>query len=135
MTEMAEGNIAIESEGDIVAVRRVAREAATKVGFGMTDVTRIVTASSELARNIYHYAGSGAMRWKIIGSGVKSGVEFVFEDQGPGIPNVELAMQEGYTTGGGMGLGLPGTKRLVDEMEIQSSPGKGTTVTIRKWKR
>ena len=135
MTGTVEGDIAIKSESDIVAVRRVAREAATKAGFGMTDVTRVVTASSELARNIFHYAGSGTMRWKTLNSGIRFGVEFVFEDQGPGIPNIELAMQEGYTTGGGMGLGLPGTKRLVDEMEIRSSPGKGTIVTIRKWKR
>lgn len=127
--------LAIKSEGDIVLVRRTAREAATKIGFGSTDITRIVTASSELARNIFKYAGQGTMRWRPIDSDERAGIELEFQDQGPGIADVELAMQEGYTTSGGLGMGLPGAKRLVDELEIRSALGQGTTITLKKWLR
>lgn len=128
-----EGQVPIKSEGDIVEVRRKVREGATSLGFGITDVTRIVTAASELARNIYLYADSGVMRWRCLKSGERAGLELVFIDSGPGIVDQELAMQPGYSTSGGLGLGLPGAKRLMDEFEIESTPGSGTRITGRKW--
>jgi serine/threonine-protein kinase RsbT len=127
--------VAIQNEGDIVYARRVVREAAVQTGFGLTDVTRIVTASSELARNLIKYAGHGVMSWRTIQNENRAGIELQFIDQGPGIPDVNLALQEGYSTGDGLGMGLPGAKRLMDELEIQSLVGKGTTVTMRKWLR
>ena len=127
--------IQVDSEGDIVTVRRTVRDAAKELGFGITDVTRIVTAASELTRNIYLYAGSGEVWWTAVDSRGGVGLEIVFEDRGPGIGDVELALQEGYTTSGGLGLGLPGAKRLMDEMEIETEDGKGTRVTVRKWRR
>lgn len=133
MTVAIEGEVRVASEGDIVAARKAARDAAAQLGFGLTDVTRIVTAASELARNIYLYAGSGVMRWRHLESNGSAGLELTFADQGPGIPDVEQALQSGYSTGGGLGMGLPGAKRLLDEVEIQSEPGKGTTIIGRKW--
>ncbi len=125
----------IRTEGDIVLVRRTAREAAALAGFGPTDVTRIVTATSELARNIFKYAGGGVMRWRPINQGDRHGIELEFQDQGPGIADIQLALQEGYSTSGGLGMGLPGAKRLVDELEIRSAAGQGTVVTLKKWLR
>ena len=133
MDETDRGNLRIESEGDIVMVRRVVRCAATDMGFGITDVTRIVTAASELARNIYHYAGSGVMRWCSLNKGGIIGLELSFEDKGPGIPDVKKALEAGFSTGKGLGLGLPGAKRLMDELAIQSRVGKGTTIRVLKW--
>ena len=127
--------VRIDSEGDIVASRKVVRHAATALGFSVTDVTRIVTASSELSRNIFRYAGSGSMRWRMVTDKQQTGIELIFEDHGPGIPDLDQAMTAGYTTSGGLGLGLPGAKRLMDEMEIESQAGRGTRVTIKKWKR
>ena len=127
--------IPIKTEGDIVVARRTIRDAATALGFGQTDVARIVTASSELARNVFRYAGEGTMRWKGLDQGERVTIEIQFIDHGPGIADIGLAMKEGYSTGGGMGMGLPGAKRLVDELEIQSAVGQGTTVTLRKWRR
>jgi serine/threonine-protein kinase RsbT len=125
----------IRNEGDIVLVRRTAREAAAQAGFGSTDVTRIVTACSELARNIFKYAGQGTLRWRLITHGERTGIELEFKDQGPGIADINLALQEGYSTSGGLGMGLPGAKRLVDELEIHSELGRGTTITLKKWRR
>jgi serine/threonine-protein kinase RsbT len=133
MNTLLQGEFRIESEGNIVMARKFVRDAANSLGFSLTDVTRIVTAASELTRNIYHYAGCGNMRWSPLNSDSRVGLELVFEDRGPGIPDIEKAMESGFTTGKGMGLGLPGSKRLMDEMEIQSAVGKGTTVTVRKW--
>ncbi len=130
-----EGQLEITSEADIVAARKAVRKAATALGFGLIDVTRIVTAASELTRNIYQYAGSGLMRWRKVSKGASLGLELAFEDRGPGIPNIEQAMEAGFTTGRGMGLGLPGAKRLMDEMTIRSEVGKGTLVEVRKWLR
>ena len=107
----------------------------TELGFGITDVTRIVTATSELARNVLSYGGSGEMKWKSLDMGTNVGIELVFEDHGQGIANVELAMQEGFSTSNGLGLGLPGSKRLMDQMEVVSEVGKGTTVTVRKFRK
>lgn len=127
--------IRIESEGDIVNARRIVRDAAGALGFGVTDVTRIVTASSELTRNIYRYAGSGEMQWRTIVRADGTGIELIFEDRGPGIADLECAMKAGFSTSGGLGLGLPGSKRLMDELQIDSVVGRGTKVTIRKWLR
>ena len=133
MTDMSQGEVFIDEEVDIVAVRKAVREASAAGGFGVTDVTRIVTSASELARNVYAYAGSGVMRWRLLNTNGRSGIELTFEDHGPGIADLDQAMTEGYTSGGGLGMGLPGSKRLMGEMEIESEAGKGTMVTVRKW--
>ncbi|MDO8544020.1 MAG: anti-sigma regulatory factor [Opitutaceae bacterium] len=133
--EPHQGEFRITSENDIVMARKVVRDAATTLGFGLTDVTRIVTAASELTRNIYHYAKSGVMHWRVLNSGTENGLELTFEDQGPGIPDIEKAMEPGFSTGKGLGMGLPGSKRLMDELTIESTVGKGTTVVVRKWMR
>lgn len=135
MSVQPQREVHIRSESDIVVTRRAVREIATTLGFGLTDVTRIVTAASELARNIILYAGAGSMRWRPLDMRGRVGVELTLEDNGPGIASIEQVMQEGYTTSGGLGLGLPGTKRLMDEFEIASEVGKGTRITVRKWRR
>lgn len=126
-------HVPIESESDIVSVRKQVREFATEHGFGLTDVTRIVTAASELARNVFHYAGSGHMTLQTLSPNGNSGLELVFSDQGPGIADVDQAMEMGYSTRGGLGLGLPGVKRLMNEMELTTEINKGTTIKVRKW--
>lgn len=133
MNEPHQGEFRITSENDIVMARKVVRDASTTLGFGLTDVTRIVTAASELTRNIYHYAKSGVMRWRLLNQDGSVGLELIFEDNGPGIPDVAKAMEMGYSTGKGLGMGLPGSKRLMDEMTIESTVGKGTTVIVSKW--
>jgi serine/threonine-protein kinase RsbT len=133
MSDPTQGNISIRSENDIVAARRVVRDLATRLCFGVTDVTRVITAASELARNVFLYAGAGTMWWSTLDRAGAVGLELRFEDHGAGISDVELAMKPGYSTSRGLGLGLPGAKRLMDEMEIHSEVGKGTTVTVRKW--
>jgi len=135
MASTGTGDLCIESESDVVGARRIVRDAAIQLGFSQTDVTRIVTAASELARNTFKYAGGGVMRCRGVENGSRSGLELQFEDHGPGIPDVSLAMENGYSTSGGLGLGLPGAKRLMDEMEIESQPGTLTVVTVRKWLR
>ena len=135
MNETERGECPIGSEGDIVTARRLVRNAATAMGFGITDVTRIVTAASELTRNIFHYAGSGIMRWRALSQEGQVGLELTFEDNGPGIADVDRAMESGYSSSKGLGLGLPGAKRLMDQMTIESHVGKGTTIQIRKWLR
>jgi serine/threonine-protein kinase RsbT len=129
------GEIHIDTEADIAIARRAVRDVATEIGFGVTEIARIVTAASELGRNVHKYAGRGVMQWRAVRGDVASGLELRFADRGPGIPDVNEALREGYSTGGGLGMGLPGAKRLMDEMEIQSVPGAGTTVTVRKWRR
>jgi len=129
------GELFIRAENDIVAARRTVRDAATQLGFGPTDVTRLVTAASELARNVFKYAGQGVMRWNCVQADSRVGLELQFVDEGPGIADINLAMEEGYTTGGGLGVGLPGARRLVDELAIQSAVGQGTTVVVKKWRR
>ena len=124
----------LATEADIVHVRQMVRKLALEVGFGLVDQTKFVTAASELARNTVKYAGRGTMHWEIVTSGARQGLRLTFEDQGPGIPDIALAMTDGWTTGGGMGLGLSGSKRLVNDFEIQSKPGEGTKVTIARWK-
>lgn len=134
MTVDSVNEVPIVEESDIVVARRAIREAAVACGFGLTDVTRIVTAASELSRNIYLYADTGRVRWLQV-SGDRRGLEIAFIDVGPGIPDLDKAMQPGYTSGKGMGMGMSGAKRLMDEMVVETEVGVGTTVTVRKWLR
>jgi len=124
----------IASADDVVRVRQVARQWAAELKFSLVDQTKLVTATSELARNALEHGKGGRMRVDQVENGSRRGVRLTFEDNGPGIPNIELALRDGYTTGGGLGLGLSGSKRLVNEFEIKSEMGRGTTVTITRWK-
>ena len=130
--------IRISGEEGIVQARQLARDAAKRLGFGMVDQSRIATAVSELARNVVRYAtdarGDVTVRSVVSPTG-GTGIEIAVCDEGPGIADLDLALREGYTSGSGLGMGLPGTQRLMDDMEIDSAPGRGTTVTIRKWLR
>jgi len=123
----------VREVGDIVAVRQQTRQWAGDVGLSLVDQTKIVTAASELARNAVVYGGGGSVRLELLENGVRKGLRLVFADQGPGIPDVERALQDGFTTGGGLGLGLGGARRLVNEFAIDSEVGRGTTVTIARW--
>jgi serine/threonine-protein kinase RsbT len=127
-----EKTIPIDKEVDIILARKEGRELAREIGFGTVEQCRIATAISELARNIFRYAGRGEVKIRPIQGGRK-GIEITCSDEGPGIQDVEIAMQDGYSTVRGLGAGLPGTKRLMDDFEIQSEVGSGTTVVIRKW--
>jgi serine/threonine-protein kinase RsbT len=128
--------VAITTDQDVVTARQRARSMGGELGFTSTDLTLLATAISEVARNITAYAGEGEVRLSVIrGINGRQGIEVVASDTGPGIANVELALQDGYTTGGGLGLGLPGARRLVDEFELQTAPGEGTTVRLVKWGR
>jgi serine/threonine-protein kinase RsbT len=131
----ASGEVSIAAESDIVVARRIVRDAVSQLGFRASDVARIVTAASEIARNVYRYAGHGVMYWSRLENGGSLAIELKFVDQGPGIGDVDSAMREGYSTGGGLGMGLPGAKRLCDEFELVSAIGQGTTVILRKWLR
>ena len=124
----------IRSSADVVAVRQSARALAERVGFSLVDQTKLVTAASELARNTIDYGGGGSVRIELVENGVRRGVRLTFEDQGPGISDITMALKDGYTTGGGLGLGLGGARRLVNDFNIESSPGAGTRVMIALWK-
>ncbi len=124
----------IRSDLDIVIARTMARDSAKALGFGAIDQARIATAVSELARNIFLYAGTGNVTVREIEKNGRKGIEIVCEDQGPGIANIDLVMQDGYSTSRGMGMGLPGARRLMDEFTIRSQEGVGTTITCRKWR-
>lgn len=124
----------LQNEADIVYVRQAVRKLAQEIGLGLVDQTKLITAASELARNTVKYAGSGTMRWDIVSRDAKQGVRLCFEDQGPGIADITLAMRDGWTSGGGLGLGLSGAKRLVNEFDIESAPNQGTRVTVTRWK-
>jgi serine/threonine-protein kinase RsbT len=124
----------IRSENDVVLVRQATRQSASELGFSLVDQTKIVTAASELARNVLVHGGGGKVCIELLQSNSRRGLRLAFEDRGKGIPDIELALRDGYTTGGGLGLGLGGSKRLVNEFEIVSRPGEGTRVTITKWK-
>jgi serine/threonine-protein kinase RsbT len=134
MAPVDETRVVIRSEADIVFARQQGRELAAKLGFGVIDQVATATAISELARNIILYAKSGEIVLGIIRDRGKQGIKVVAEDHGPGISDVERVLQGGYSTSGGLGLGLSGTKRLMDEFRIVSQIGKGTTVTAKKWK-
>lgn len=131
-----EERIAIESDNDVVTARQRARELAARLELTSTDQTLLATAISEVARNITTYAQRGEVLLSIVrDNGGREGIRVVARDRGPGIADVEQAMQDGYTSGGGLGLGLPGARRLVDEFEIETGPSEGTTVTLVKWSR
>jgi serine/threonine-protein kinase RsbT len=131
----AETCVPIRHESDIVAARREGRSLGTRLGFSSGELTVIATAISEVARNIVVYAKAGEIQLAIVESNGRKGLEVVARDQGPGIANVERAMTDGYSSAGGLGLGLPGAKRMMDEFEIHSEVGRGTTVTMKKWAR
>jgi serine/threonine-protein kinase RsbT len=125
----------VRTDEDVVALRRQVRERAVGIGLSLVDQTKLITAASELARNTIKYGGGGSACLDRLADGLRKGVCLVFVDAGPGIPNLELALRDGYTTGGGLGLGLGGSKRLVDEFDIDTRPGEGTAIAVVKWKR
>lgn len=124
----------IRSESDVLLVRQTARKWAIELGFSLVDQTKILTAASELARNTLIHGGGGSVRLETLLEGMRKGLRLTFEDQGPGIADIELALRDGYTTGNGLGLGLSGSKRLMSEFDLVSRVGEGTCVTVVKWK-
>ena len=124
----------IRTEQDVVTVRQTVKAWAAQLSFSTVDQTKIVTAASELGRNTFIYGGGGSATLEILSEGSRKGLRITFEDRGPGIPDIDQAMQDGYTTGKGMGLGMSGAKRLVNDFKIASRVGEGTTVTITSWK-
>lgn len=131
----ADLDMPLRNDEDVVRLRKSVRELAVQIGLSLVDQTKLVTAASELARNTLRYGGGGEVRLRVVTNGFERGLNVVFSDQGPGIADVDLALSDGYTTGGGLGLGLGGARRLVDDFAIDTSPGAGTTVRITKWKR
>jgi serine/threonine-protein kinase RsbT len=127
--------VAIRTDADVVTARQEARTMGAGLGFSSTDLTLLATAISEVARNITTYAGEGELTLRVLDEDGRRGIEVLATDEGPGIADVELAMQDGFTTGTGLGLGLPGTRRLVDEFDLRTSLGAGTTVRLVKWTR
>ncbi len=134
MTATNVDSLPVLCEQDIVLARQMVRKLARDMNFSLVDQTKIVTAASELARNALIHGGGGFMSWERLTEGSKNGLRLTFADKGPGIANLELAMTDGWTSGSGLGMGLSGTKRLVNEFEIESQVGKGTRVTITRWK-
>ncbi|MFY1687355.1 anti-sigma regulatory factor [Plantactinospora sp. WMMB782] len=127
--------VTINADADVVRVRQLVRTAAVAVKLSLVDQTKLVTAASELARNTLVYGGGGGAEVSVVDSGRRRGIRIVFSDDGPGIANLELALTDGYTSGGGLGLGLGGARRLVDEFEVETAAGRGTRVTVTKWAR
>lgn len=125
----------LNADSDVVRVRQLVRDVATSARLSLVDQTKLVTAASELARNTLVYGGGGEASVRLLTQGASVGVQVVFSDNGPGIPDVELALTDGWTSGGGLGLGLSGTRRLVDDFDLDTAPGSGTKVTIAKWRR
>ena len=128
------GSLPIESEQNIVASRQLVRVLCQRLKLSLVDQTKMITAASELSRNTLIHGGGGRMRWELLERDGKRGLQLHFEDEGPGIPDLKLALTDGWTTGSGMGLGLPGSKRLVNDFDLHSVPGQGTRVSITKWK-
>ena len=124
----------LRCDDDVVRARQIVRDKATKLGFSLIDQTKVITAASELARNTVLHGGGGTLTLETLRNDARVGLRLVFEDQGPGIADVELALRDGYTTKRGLGLGLSGSRRLVNEFEIQSTPGTGTRVCVTRWK-
>jgi serine/threonine-protein kinase RsbT len=131
---MPSKNLPIRSSEDVVRVRAAVRDAAVAAGFSLVDQTKFVTAASELARNTIIHGKGGEVQIEFVESGARKGVRLIFMDKGPGIPDVEQAMKDGFTTGDGLGLGLGGARRLSNEFSIQSEPGHGTRITIARWR-
>lgn len=134
MSVLKSSSLPVESESDIVKVRQAVRASTLEIKCSLVDQTKVVTAASELARNLLIYGGGGEVRLEILDEGVRRGLRVTFEDHGPGIPDIELALKDGYTSGHGMGLGLGGAKRLVNDFTLVSKVGEGTRITITKWK-
>ncbi len=124
----------LKSSTDVVLARQAVRQWANELKFSLVDQTKLVTAASELARNTVDHGKGGFMTLEVVNGGARKGLKLVFEDQGPGIPDIQAALKDGFTTGGGMGLGLGGSKRLVSEFDVWSEPGKGTRITVTRWK-
>jgi serine/threonine-protein kinase RsbT len=124
----------LRSTLDLAVARRGVRDWAQNLGLSVLDLTRVVTAASELGRNVVLHGGGGVMHLQVVRAGDRHGLRIIFKDQGPGIPEIARAMQDGYSSGGGMGIGLPGAKRLVNEFDLSSTPSEGTCVTIVRWK-
>ena len=134
MTVLLSDQRTVQSAEDVVAIRQAVRQRAVELGFNLVDQTKIVTATSELARNTVQHGGGGRVTIEAVEDFGRRGIRLTFEDEGPGIPNVELAMKDGFTTGGGLGLGLSGARRLSNDFSIESTVGKGTRVTITRWR-
>ncbi|CAG2128286.1 ATP-binding protein [Cupriavidus plantarum] len=128
------GSTPLRDERDIVQARAIVRSLSVALKFSLVEQTKMITAASELARNTVVYGGGGDMRWEVIGDATRKGLRLHFEDKGPGIPDVEQALVDGWTTGGGLGMGLSGSKRLVNEFAIRTNVGEGTCVSITRWK-
>lgn len=124
----------ISRELDVIPFRNRLKEYAVKIGMSLVNQTKIITAASELARNMLKYANGGKVTIEVVSKGRENGIRMIFKDEGPGIADVGLAMKDGFSTGNSLGLGLPGTRRLVSEFHIESAVGKGTTVTVTRWK-
>jgi serine/threonine-protein kinase RsbT len=127
-------SMSIVRETDVIPFRNRLKEYAVKIGMSLVNQTKVITAASELARNMLKYANGGRVTIEVVSKGRESGIRMIFTDEGPGIANIEMAMRDGFSTGKSLGLGLPGTRRLVSEFNIESQVGKGTTVTVTKWK-
>jgi serine/threonine-protein kinase RsbT len=134
MTNSSNGELPLGNEHDIVLARQNVRRMTQQLGFSLVDQTKMVTAASALARNALIYGGGGTLTWTLLSEGAKRGLRLAFEDRGPGISNLELALTDGWSSGSGLGLGLTGTRRLVNEFDIQSTVGVGTRVVITRWK-
>ena len=134
MTLPLEGAMVLSTEHDIVMSRQTVRKLTQQINFSLVDQTKMITAASELSRNTVVYGGGGEMRWQVVSNGSKTGLRLAFEDKGPGIPDLALALTDGWTSGKGLGVGLSGSKRLVNEFEIETAVGQGTCVMIARWK-
>lgn len=134
MMILSKESIAIEREPDVILFRNRSKEMAVKIGMSMVGQTKLLTAASELLRNMLRYGGGGVALIEVVTRNNIKGVRLTFADKGPGIPDIKMAMQDGYSTGRSLGMGLPGAKRLSNEFDLKSEPGKGTTVTITRWK-
>ena len=134
MAVLRSDQLPLRIEQDVVLARQAVRKLTQELKFSLVDQTKMVTAASELARNTVIYGGGGAMKWELLLDGARNGLRLSFEDEGPGIPDMSLAMKDGWTSGSGLGMGLSGAKRLVNEFDIVSEVGKGTRVTITRWK-
>ena len=134
MSVIRHETFALQADSDVVRARQMVRDWAIQIGFSLVDQTKVVTAASELARNLLQYGNGGTMHLEALNDDVRRGLRLTFEDQGPGIHDLEMAMRDGYTTGGGLGLGLGGAKRLSSEFNVDSRPGEGTRIVIIRWK-
>lgn len=128
-------DLPLRTDEDVVRVRQATRQATVDAGFSLVDQTKVVTAASELARNTIIYGGGGDVKLELLREGMRTGVRLTFADKGPGIADVQQALRDGFTTGGGLGLGLGGARRLMGELDISSRPGEGTTIVAVRWKQ